>query len=198
MRQDAGSVDTAVGFRVKSGWVTVVLVARPVRRPRVLDRRKIDLCDPAVPESRQPYHAGMGMLETDEKKVKRRREIVLRCAHESVTELLSEYRNGSHRLGAGGLVVGSEIDPATVGNPHIRAHALEGQLFRTALQEALEGCGLRCIVIVERNAYRRAAEILRQPEDELKRVVAEFGRSLGRPWRADEKMACLVAWLALV
>ncbi|SRR6266851_1343563 len=197
MPQDARSADTALGFRVKSGWATAVLVAGSIQCPRVLDRRRIDLCDPAVPESRQPYHAGMGTLETDEGKVKRRRNVVLRAVHDSVTELLSEYRNAGYQLGAAGLVVGSEIDPAKVANPHIRAHALEGQLFRMSLQEALQRCGLPCLVIVERNVYTRAVEVLRRPEADLKRFVTELGGSLGRPWRAVEKMACLAAWLGL-
>jgi len=139
----------------------------------------------------------MGTLETDEGKVKRRRNVVLRAVHDSVTELLSEYRNAGYQLGAAGLVVGSEIDPAKVANPHIRAHALEGQLFRMSLQEALQRCGLPCLVIVERNVYTRAVEVLRRPEADLKRFVTELGGSLGRPWRAVEKMACLAAWLGL-
>ena len=33
--------------------------------------------------------------------------------------------------------------------------------------------------------------------DELTRRLAEFGRTLGPPWRQDEKLATLAAWLAL-
>ena len=50
----------AVGFRVKSGWATGVLLAGPASAPRALDRRVVELSDPAVPTSRQPYHAVMG------------------------------------------------------------------------------------------------------------------------------------------
>src|SRR5256884_6499616 len=37
----------------------------------------------------------------------------------------------------------SLIDPARIGNDHIRAHALEGQLFRTALERAAHAARLR-------------------------------------------------------
>jgi hypothetical protein len=139
----------------------------------------------------------MGTLETDEAKLERRRKVVIQAADRSVRELLSDYRDAGHRIRAAGLVVGGDIDPARITNPHIRAHALEGRLFRTALEDALRSGGLSCLVIVERNAYTLAAELLRRTEDELKRRVTNFGRALSGPWRADEKTACLAAWMAL-
>jgi hypothetical protein len=190
--------DTAIGFRVKSGWATAVLVAGSVQTPQVHDRRVVELCDPALPESRQPYHAAMGKLETDEAKLQRRCQVVVQAANRSVPQLIQDYRAAGRRIRAAGLVVGSEIDPATITNPHIRAHALEGQLFRTAIEQAVRSCRLPCLVIVERDVYSRAAEVFRKSEEELKRVLTQLGRSLGGPWRADEKTASLAAWLALV
>jgi hypothetical protein len=165
--------------------------------PQVLDRRTIDLCDPAIPESRQPYHARMGTLETDEAKLEQRRRVVIQAANRSVAQLLADYCNAGHRIRAAGLVVGSDMDPAKITNPHIRAHALEGRLFRTALEDALRSCGVSCLVIVERNAYSSAAAILKRTERDLKLTVGKLGRALGGPWRADEKTASLAAWLAL-
>jgi hypothetical protein len=188
----------AIGFRVKSGWATAVLVGGSMESPQVLDRRAIDLCDPALAESRQPYHAAMGKLETDEAKVNRRRKVVSEAANRSITELMKDYHNAGHRTGGAALVVGSDIDPARISNPHIRAHALEGRLFRTVLEDALRSHGLSCSVIVERNVYKEGAKILRRPEQDLKRSLAQLGRQVGGPWRADEKTACLAAWLALV
>jgi hypothetical protein len=97
-----------------------------------------------------------------------------------------------------GIVVGSDIDPARIKNDHIRAHALEGRLFRTALEEAAKSNGLDCAVIVEREAYLHAAAGLKQSEQSLKRAVSVLGRSSNSPWRADEKTAALAAWMALV
>jgi hypothetical protein len=189
-------VQAAIGFRVKSGWATAVLVAGS--SPQVLDRRAIELSDPAVPESRQPYHAGMGKHEIDETKINQRREVVVHAANQSITELLADYRKAGHRVTAVALVVGSEADPGRISNPHIRAHALEGRLFRTVLEDALKAHGLTCSAIVERHLYSRAAKMLRRSEGELKRVVGQLGRHLDGPWRADEKAACLAAWLALL
>jgi hypothetical protein len=110
---------------------------------------------------------------------------------------MRDYHDTGHRIWAVGLVVGSEIDPTIITNPHIRAHALEGRLFRSVLEDAVRSCGFPCAVLVERSAYTRAAEILKRSEQDLKGSVAQLGRRLGGPWRSDEKTACLAAWLAL-
>lgn len=190
--------DAAIGFRVKSGCATMVLVTGSIQAVRVLDHRVIELCDRAIPESRQPYHAGMGAFQTDEAKVKPLLEAVVRVTGQSVAGLLKDYRSADYRIRAAGLVVGSEIDPGKITNPHIRAHALEGRLFRTALEDALQSCGLPSSVVVERSAYARAAQILKRSEHDLRSSVQTLGRGLGGPWRADEKTATLAAWLALV
>jgi len=50
----------AIGFTVKSGWASAVLLAGSAELPQIVDSRRIELSDPAIPESRQPYHAGFG------------------------------------------------------------------------------------------------------------------------------------------
>ena len=197
MSRQAPATAAALGFRVKSGWASAVLLAGPMQSPQVLDRRRALLSDPDVPESRQPYHAAMGLLEEDDAKIRQRSKVVQLVAARSVTELLNHCRTAGHPICGAGLVVGSQIDPASIANPHIRAHALEGRLFRNVLQEALQAHGLSCHAVVERDAYTRAAATLERSESDLKRAVAALGRALGGPWRAEEKLATLAAWMAL-
>lgn len=187
---------SAIGFRVKSGWATAILLGQP-ESPRVLDRRIIELCDPAVPESRQPYHHAMGTLEEDAAEIRRRTGIVQRAAETSVKALLAAYREIGYAPRSATLVVGSLIDPAKVANPHIRAHASEGQLFRTVLQEALQSAKIACAAMTEKTVYTNAAAALGRTEDEVKRTVSALGRDIGGPWRADEKLATAAAWMRL-
>ncbi len=191
------SADAIVGLRVKSGFAIAVLLRDPAQSPRVLDRSVIDLSDPAIPESRQPYHAGFGMLEEDESKITRRLRIVERITNTSVTKLLGNYHKMRCCPRGAALAVGSVIEPAAISNPHIRAHALEGRLFRTVLEEALTSRGLPCSVVVERGAYAKAASVLGRKESDVKRAVARLGRSRSEPWRAEEKLAALAAWMEL-
>ena len=54
----SGTSETAaLGFRVHSGWTAMVAVARPLSKPVVLERRRIETADAAILGSKQPYHA---------------------------------------------------------------------------------------------------------------------------------------------
>src|SRR5262245_3917928 len=56
----AGHPPAAIGFAVKSGWAATVLLVGSPASPSLAHSRRIDLSDPAIPDSRQPYHAGFG------------------------------------------------------------------------------------------------------------------------------------------
>ena len=185
----------ALGFRIKSGWAAAVLLRGPVRSPRLCDSRVIDLSDTRFSETRQPYHAAMGKLETDPGKIRARLRIVRRVARQSITRLLAEYRGFVIRRAA--LVIGSQIDPASIANPHIRAHALEGQLFRTTLDDALRAHRIHTVILIERDAYSKASAHLKKASSDLRRVTQNLGRSGEGPWRAEQKLAALAAWIAL-
>jgi hypothetical protein len=199
MPSGAKLVQAAIGFRVKSGWATAVLISGPPESPQLLDRRVIDLSDPAVPDSKQPYHAVLELAEKDASKMERHlRGVVERFTSKSVKQLLKKYDDAGHAVAGIGLVVGSLIDPATIKNDHIRAHALEGRLFRSAIEEAARACGLGCLVVVERNAFSKGATVLNRSEAELKREITNLGRTASGRWRMDEKTAALAAWMTLL
>jgi hypothetical protein len=142
----------------------------------------------------------MGKLETDSKVVSRRERLVRRIAQQSLGTLLTSYRQKGYRIRRAALVVGSQIDPAIIANPHIRAHAFEGRLFRSAVEQTLEAYEIRTGVLLERDAYARVAAGLKQSSEDLKRTIQELGRSTtanSRPWRAEEKLATLAALFAL-
>jgi hypothetical protein len=182
----------AVGFRVKSGFAIAVALEGPASAPNALFRRVVEMSDPKVPETRQPYHDGFYHTEEDAHEIARRVKIVERCARQSVAALLKDTP-----VARAGLIVGSLIDPQKVGNPHIRAHAHEGRLFRTVLEEALRSRGIRCQVIVEKELAATTAAGLRQPPREIAGALTRFGKAFGSPWRADEKAAATAAWLSL-
>src|SRR2546422_9516050 len=88
----------SLGFRVKSGWATTVLVGGPPASPQVLDHGIVQLSDPALPASRQPFHGGTGQEERDGRKVARRVAGIRRFARRSVADPIKRYRAAGHRL----------------------------------------------------------------------------------------------------
>jgi hypothetical protein len=195
--QGLSPAKVALGFRVKSGYAIAVALSGPASAPRILARRLVQLSDPAVPETRQPYHDGFYKQQDDPRELARRTAIVKRCATRAVTALLKDECFGDLRCRGAGLVVGSVIDPAKVGNLHIRAHASEGQLFRTVLVEALKPHRIPCDVSVEKTLPEKAAARLERSNAEIRRTIAALGKTLGGSWRAEEKAACTAAWMAL-
>jgi hypothetical protein len=187
----------ALGLRIKSGWAAAVVLTGPASAPQVCERRVVGLSDATSPETRQPYHARTGMLETDNAKLERRLRAVRSAAQQSVASLLAECRRRGSQVRGAALVVGSLTDPASIANPHMRAHALEGKLFRQVAEDALQAHGLATSLVTERNAYAAAASALRRSEAQVRRAAAELGRNLGPPWRAEEKLAAVAAWSLL-
>jgi hypothetical protein len=185
----AGPAAIALGFRVKSGYAVAVALRGPASAPAVVARRVVAMSDPAFPETRQPYHDGFYKQEDDPRELARRIGIVKRCAARSIDALLKDEPLGGLTCRRAGLVVGSVIDPKTVGNLHVRAHASEGQLFRTVLSEALRSRGIACDVHVEKT--------MKKADAGTANTIASFGKALGGPWRAEEKAACAAAWQAL-
>jgi hypothetical protein len=142
----------------------------------------------------------MGKLETDSAKVNQRERVVRSLSQQSLARLLKEYRRKGFRIMRAALVVGSQINPANIANPHIRAHALEGRLFRSAVAESLQAHDIRTEVLLERHAYPSVAARLKQSSDDVKRAIQDLRQSasaMGQPWRAEEKLAALAGLFAL-
>jgi hypothetical protein len=189
----------ALGFRAHSGWAALVVVAGPPGSPAVIDRRRIELAGPGIPQ--QPYHAAAGLgLKEAEKLVRDCAHTARLLARRALHAVIEDLRNTGHEVVGCGILLASGR-PATTLAATLASHALihtaEGELFRHALTQAGEDCNLRVTGVKERELYARGAAELRVAADELGRRVTEMGRTLGPPWRQDQKLAALTGWLAL-
>jgi hypothetical protein len=188
---------SAIGFTVKSGWAAAILLDGLLASPRVVDSRRIDLSDPAIPESRQPYHAGFGTARGAGKELSRLVRGAQLFGRRAVGGLIRQYQAGGYVLVGVGLVVGSLADPDTIANAHIRIHALEGQLFRRIVEDAATAHGLPCSIWRARDVYGVAARALKQNELSIRNTVQMLGKTVTGPWRTEQKAAALAAWLTL-
>lgn len=198
MAREAKPIPAALGFRVKSGWAMAALLAGSPEKPQLVKCSEILLSDPNVPGSKQPHHPALNLPEDEGKAMTQKlRGVVRAAAKNSVKELLKEAIALRYDVRGAALVVGSLVDPATLHNEHIRAHGLEGQLFRTVLEDAFRAQGIPCASFLEKRAYDSAAPTVRMTAAQLKRAIAGLGESHDGSWRSEEKLAALAAWVAL-
>ena len=197
----SGVDDVALGFRTHLGWAAAVAVAGTPGRLRVVERCRLELVDPGVPESHEPYHAGEALAPGAAAAVVKRGADAVRCvARRTVRDLARRLERDGHRVVAVGLLMGAGRPlPALekILASHAWVHTAEGELMRRCLTEASERCGLAVTGLREKQAWSAAAEALRTPETELRERVDALRGELGSPWRQDQKLAALAGWVAL-
>jgi hypothetical protein len=125
----------ALGFQVKAGWAAVVLLTGTTRSAQPSEIDRIELFDQQYPESRQPYHAAIGELEKDLRKLNQRERRVRSISRQSLKRFLDRCQQKKFLIKRAAVVVGSKTDPETIANPHVRAHALEGRLFGSVVEQ---------------------------------------------------------------
>ena len=177
----------ALGWKTHSGWAALVVIAADEKTIEVLDRRRVDLVDPAdVFWAKQPYHAAEGLDRADARDVVKR---AIAAAHTSaVRELraaLGRARDADLAVAACGVVAGAPMPAWSVDeilSVHFRMHKAEGVLWSDALLHAAEVCALPHVALRDAKTPDR---------------IARLGKAIGPPWGADQKQAAAAALAAL-
>lgn len=74
----------------------------------------------------------------------------------------------------------------------------EGLAVREALRFAIGRCGIDIAELDEKSLSEQARELRLADDADLDARLKRFGASVGRPWRKEQKLACLAAWVALI
>jgi hypothetical protein len=189
----------ALGFRVHSGWAALVTVAGSP--PVVIDRRRVEIADPAIAGSVQPFHAAEELAPAQaERLIQRCRESTQGLARGALRAAVDRLRQAGHEVVGCGVLLGSGRPLPSLPQilaSHALIHTAEGEFFRDAVVDAGCHCGLAITGVKERDLLVRASADLHASVEELQRRLAELGRAIGPPWQQDQKQAALVAWLAL-
>lgn len=188
----------AVGFSSHSGWAAVMCLGGPSLA--ILERWRLLLTSGPLP--REPYHDAKrrGGLEEAEKIVAAAAQEARDLATAAIARLAASVRAHGYELVAGGVVLGSgrpDITMPKALSTHAAMHGAEGWLFREALIEASQACGLKATGVPERDLPARAAAALGESESSLSALVQELGRYNGPPWGRDQKAATMAALVAL-
>jgi hypothetical protein len=74
---------------------------------------------------------------------------------------------------------------------------IEGLAVRDALRSAFAQCGLGSTEMDEKSLTDTASAVLALSPGEIDARLRNLGAGAGKPWRREQKLACLAAWLAV-
>jgi hypothetical protein len=191
----------SLGCRAHSGWTALVALSVTKGAPCVLARQRIRLVETFTYRFRQPYHTAKRLpLEEARAFIAGVQNQARSLAHCAIRDLQENLHAQGYRLTRGGLVLASgrplpELPDILAS--HALIHTADGELFREALLHACARCGLLRKTARERELLDEASRVLRRTPSALTRCIADLGHRLGAPWSRDEKLASLIAWLAL-
>ena len=191
----------AVGLRVHSGWAAMVVVYLERGEPVVLVRKRARLVENFSYTFRQPYHTAEQMEIRDARAfVAKVQAEARRLALRAICELGEETRQQGVKLTRSALLLASgrelpELEKILAS--HALIHTADGELFREALTQASQRCGLKMKSVREKELLSKASTGWHTRPATLLRRASELGKPLGAPWSQDEKFATLAAWYAL-
>jgi hypothetical protein len=191
----------ALGFRVHSGWAVMVAVAGTGRGPVVVERRRIEMVESDTMKAKQPYHAAAeGNFKDAAELIAGSMSSAARLAERAIRDAIAALRTHGYEVGGCSVLAASgRLLPElrAILASHAMIHAAEGEMFRRALREGGAKCGLKVMEQSERELLNDAGAVTGLTASALERRATEMGKSVGRPWRQDEKHAALAAWMLL-
>ena len=188
----------SIGFRAKTGRAIAVALTGGNSGPTYLARWDVCLYDPLLPATGQPHHEVMELPWLEAQSAVRPLESrIENVAIKALSALLSELGSKGCSVSSVGVVGSPDRNLDRIGNPHIRAHAAEGILFRRVLEVAAAAHNLKWRSFSDRDFEERAFSELGRKPQEMKLALTRIGHSAGKQWRADERTAATAAWLTL-
>jgi hypothetical protein len=197
------SSPAAIGLRAHSGWAAAVALipCGAGDSPVVVMRRRIEMQERGASGPSQPYHAAVGL------DLREAGQVISNCAGRAaglatagLRRMVEDLEQLGHRVAGCGLLLasGRPLPPLEkILASHPLLHTAEGELFREALRAASVACGLPLVEVRERELFTRATTELGATHEQIQRHLAAMGKSVGPPWRQDEKFAAVAAWLAI-
>jgi hypothetical protein len=199
----------ALGFRVVRGGGVVVGVAVDEGEPRTVLSTFLPTAADGDRLALEPYHVAYEMkrgsdggasteaVATVAEGLKRQGEL----AANGLDDIVCKLRDAGYQPVIAALLVNRAgwITHALAYSLSWPEHVpiAEGLAVRDALRLACGRCGLEVAEVDEKSLHEVASEQLRVSPHEIDVRMKSLGATVGRPWRREQKLACLSAWVAV-
>jgi hypothetical protein len=182
----------AIGLKTKTGRAIAVVLAGSADNPEFVCREELRLYDENVSDSIQPYHQVMEMPWSDwDAALEPKIAAIDNIANSALGTFIEAMRSRKLRIACVVVIGPDDRKLERIGNPHIRAHAGEGVLYRAVMERAAKKHR------IPTRTFADPEDALGRPSREVKKVLTRLGEAAGPPWRSEEKSAAMAAWIAL-
>jgi hypothetical protein len=203
-------IPVALGLRAATGGGVVVGVAADDRGPRVVLSTVLATAIEGDRLAREPYHVAAGMPRGPHGGVSVEAEAAVREGRRRQGELAAKALDGIvRRLREAGCepVAAALLVHRAGWITDLLSYSLswpdhlpvaEGLAVRDAVRRALARAGLDVAETDEKSLHAHASEALGLPAADIDARLKALGAAVGRPWRREQKLACLSAWVRVV
>lgn len=205
----ASTIPLALGFRAVRGGSVVVCVALDEDEPRVVLSSHLATASEGDRLAFEPYQVAFEMARGPGGEITpdiaaavaegRRRQAAL--AEKGLADLLARLREMGGEPATAALLINragwmTDLLAHSLSAPE-HPPVAEGLAVRVALRLAFRECELPVVEMDEKSLPDIAAALLGLTTDGLEARLKALGGAAGRPWRKQQKLACLAAWMAL-
>lgn len=193
-------IDYTIGIEDHYAWANLVSVTVSRSDEIVLDKRRVELLDPALPAS--PYHRDTLRMPADaaEQLVRAVTASATIHAGSALSSVLEDLAPARCR-GIAIRVAPLAHLPATVGEAHANTRVLnraDGMIYHQALTDAASQLDLAIFHFEKATVLGLAALSRGTTAPELEQRLKALGRIQGPPWQKGHVLACAGALLAHV
>ena len=203
-------IPIALGFRASRGGSVVVGIALEDRAPRLMLSTFRATGAEGDRLSLEPYHVAAAMKRTAKGHATARAKAAIaegrkrqdELAAKGLNDILQQLKKAGAKPATAALLINragwmTDLLEYSLLAPEHPAVA-EGLAVREALRFALRQCRITCLEMDEKALPENASAKLGLSPAKLESQLKELGAAAGRPWRKEQKLACLAAWIALL
>jgi hypothetical protein len=198
-----------LGFRVVRGGSVVVGVSAGESEPRAVLSTFLATASKDDRLSLEPYHVAAEMVRRGNggnladvaaavaKGCKRQAQL----AAEGLSDIVSKLQGRGYEPVVAALLVNragwvTDLLAYSLAFPDHPPIA-EGLALREVLRSAIGRIGIELAELDEKSLPDLATTKLDMPRAEIEARMKALGAAVGRPWRKEQKLACLAAWVAV-